>query len=594
LGAAIAIALFTWPYPSIEASAGTDESWAIALHLAVDRGLDFGREILFTYGPLGFLSQPLLVTTATGIASFLFALVLQVGLSVLVLRSAMRTFPAVAAVLLTYLVLAMLAASQFSNLADYIPFVVFLVAVRALEAEPPAAARWLVPALAALTALELLVKLNGGVVCFVLLALVVWRWRPGGWRSEAVFAGTFAVSLVLLWLASGSDLQALPTWLRLSYHVAASYTTGMAVAVADGLQSLAVALLLVAAALAVARLRTLPGLRRYAFAAVCFVYGFGYFKEGFIRPDPVHVSLFFAALAVGVLAVGWSGELRWAAASLVVACAGAAAVAVGSHGFLTGIGAHARDAFHEGRVLVAGRGSTLSSTRAAARRHLALSDETERLVRGHSVDVHPNEASAAWAYGFKWRPQLFIQDYMATDHALDVANARRLEQHGAERILRQLDATPLDGKHPLFIAPETSLVLICRYRLLGVSGNWQTLGRTGDRCGRSRRLGTVTAQTGESVHVPVVPGAIVYARVHSGLTSKQKLRALALKPLPLPDISLDGRRYRIVADTARGALILRLPYADSTFVRQDVSALKLAKVASPYKVEFFALPLKKR
>jgi hypothetical protein len=558
----------------------------------VDQGLDFGREILFTYGPLGFLSQPLLVTTATGIASFLFALALQVGLSVLVLRSALRSFPAVAAVLLTYFVLAMLAASQFSNLADYIPFVVFIVAVRALEAEPPAA-RWLVPALATLTALELLVKLNGGVVCFVLLALVVWRWRPGGWRSEALFAGTFVVALVLLWLASGSDLGALPTWLRLSYHVAASYTTGTAVAVADGLQSLAVALLLVAAALGVARLRTFPGLRRYAFAAACFVYGFAYFKEGFIRPDPVHVSLFFAALGVGVLAVGWSGELRWAAASLVVACVGAATVAVGSHGFLTGIGAHARDAFREGRVLAAERGSTLSSTRAAARRHLAVSDETLRLVRGHSVDVHPNEASAAWAYGFKWRPQLFIQDYMATDHALDVANARRLDQHGADRILRQLDATPLDGKHPLFIAPETSLVLVCRYRLLAASGNWQTLARTSDGCGQPRKLGTVTAQTGESVQVPVIPGEIVYARVHANLTLKQKLRALALKPLPLPEISLDGRRYRIVADTARGALILRLPPAAANFVRQDVSELKLQNVASPYAIEFFGLPLKK-
>ena len=35
-----------------------DESWIAALHLAADRGLDFGTDIVFTYGPLGFLTVP--------------------------------------------------------------------------------------------------------------------------------------------------------------------------------------------------------------------------------------------------------------------------------------------------------------------------------------------------------------------------------------------------------------------------------------------------------------------------------------------------------------------------------------------------------
>ena len=49
------VALFTWrlgfPTPII----GLDPSWNAGLYMAVHRGLAFGTQIIFTYGPLGFL-----------------------------------------------------------------------------------------------------------------------------------------------------------------------------------------------------------------------------------------------------------------------------------------------------------------------------------------------------------------------------------------------------------------------------------------------------------------------------------------------------------------------------------------------------------
>jgi hypothetical protein len=587
IAAAIAIALFTWPYPSIAASSGIDESWAIALHLAAARGLDFGQEILFTYGPLGFLSQPLLVTTGTAFAAFAFALVLQCALCALVLRSTLRTFPAPIAVLLTFGAVAILAATGFSNLGDYIPVIVFLLAVNALRERAPSL--WLVPLGGALAALQLLVKLNGGVLCLVLLALVVWRCSPGGWRSEALLALTFLASFVLLWLASGSSLGAIPSWLRLSFHVVVSYTNAMAVDLPREESVLAVFLLLAAAVLVVAHARHLGRLRGTAFAAVCFVFGFGYLKEGFIRPDEFHVTLFFGALALGLLAVRWGSEVRWGAAVLVVASLGAAAATVSSSRFLFDVGPHAGNTLEQARILLDGsqRHGTYLSSIAEARERLRIDEGTLDLLRGHTVDVHPYEASAVWAYDLSWRPQLFIQSYMATDHALDVANAHHLATDGAERILRQLDAPGLDGKHPLFMAPESSLVLACRYRQLRRSGNWETLGRGDDRCGRPRRLRSVEAESGEIVPVPQAANEIVYARLQSDLTFRQRIRSLLLKPLPLPRIKLDGAPYRLVSDTARGPLILKLP---ST---AGVSRLVVENVASPYRIDFYALPLKK-
>ena len=38
-----------------------DGAWEIALRQALHDGLEFGPDVLFTYGPLGFLREPMVV-----------------------------------------------------------------------------------------------------------------------------------------------------------------------------------------------------------------------------------------------------------------------------------------------------------------------------------------------------------------------------------------------------------------------------------------------------------------------------------------------------------------------------------------------------
>jgi hypothetical protein len=597
IAAGIAIAWLTWPYPEVTATAGLDPSWAIALHLAADQGLDFGRDVLFTYGPLGFLSQPLLVTTGTAVAAFVFAVALQVALCMVLLWSALRTFPAHVAVPLVYVAAAALAATGFSNLSDYIPFLVFVLAVQALE-RAQAPATWVVPAGAVLAALQLLVKVNGGIICVALLALVVWRCRPGGWRAEGVFAAAFVASLTILWLAGRNSLEALPAWLRESFHIVVSYTDAMAIDILPSRHYVVAAIVLGAAGvLVVAHARALGGQRGLAFAAVCLVYGFAYFKEGFVRLDAIHLTLLFAALAVGLIGIGWERQTRWIAAGLVALSVAVVVEVLDSTAFLYAVRARASNAVDEGRLVLIGsrRHAALDASRWETRQKLGVDRELLRLLEAHTVDVQPYETSAVWAYGLRWRPQLFIQSYMATDHTLDVENARRLASHGAQRILRARETHSVDDKHPAFLAPESFLVLVCHYRQQGVSESWQVLGRARDRCGESRPLRRVSADAGEVVTIPRAgAGELVFARIHVRETLGQRLESLVLKPRPLPRITVDGERFRLVPDTARGPLALRLPRdAGSGFGGYDYSQLVVEGVASPYRIEFYALPLRR-
>lgn len=592
-----AIGLLTWPFPKIAPTTHLDSSWAIALHLAVDHGLDFGRDIVFTYGPLGFLSQPVLVTNKTGLAAFAFAVAAQFALCAAVLRRALLSFPAYVAVLLTYAAAAMLAATAFSNLGDYLTFLMFILAVSTLErAAPPAG--WVAPLGAAVTALQLLVKANGGIVCLVLLLLVAWRCWPGGWRAEMVSAATLSALLALFWVASGSSLDALPGWLHQTAHIVLSYTDAMAIEAEKGrLYVAAAALMVLAAALIVVRARRFGGARGLAFAALAAVYGYAYLKEGFVRFDRIHSALFFAALAVGLLAIPWDGQLRWVAAALVVANVGAVVTTVGSGAFIYRPDQRVDNARHEARVLVdrSARDRLIAVSKKAIRADLALDPATIRLLRGHTVDVEPYETSAIWGYNLPWRPQPLIQSYMATNHALDVFNAHALATRGPGRILRHHDRAYLNGKHQLFIAPESQLVVVCRYRQLRARGRWEVLGRAADRCGRTAALRSVEARPGQSVSVPAAPNSndLVFARIHAEPTLEQRLASIILKPFRFPQITVGARHYRLVPDVARGPFILRLPksagIAPAFGGAVDYRRLSLENVASPFRVDFFAL-----
>src|SRR5262245_52061436 len=48
-------ALFAVPWTSAQLTAGLDASWVTALNLAFLHRLRFGHDLLFTYGPLGFV-----------------------------------------------------------------------------------------------------------------------------------------------------------------------------------------------------------------------------------------------------------------------------------------------------------------------------------------------------------------------------------------------------------------------------------------------------------------------------------------------------------------------------------------------------------
>jgi hypothetical protein len=595
--AAVALVWMSWPIASLTPEAGLDGSWQIALSLAARHRLSFGRDLVFTYGPLGFLAHPRLVTFPTALAAIAFAAATQFALCLLLLRRTLRTYPWYVALLLTYSVVAMLAASGFSNLGDYSLFFVLFFVVAALQGEqrPPI---WLLPLVTLLATCELLIKVSDGLIAFVLLSLAAWRTRPGGWRSEAILAASGVTSLALVWVGTGGRLADLPRWLYESLHIVKAYTPAMAIeATSTGVYLQAVIFILVAAVLVIVTFRHLERSRSLPLAAALAIYTFAYFKEGFVRLDPIHASLFFAAFATAVLTITWTAQTRWVAATLVLGLLGAVATITSNTSFFYRPSVRMAEAMNQLESL-AHSDREITAARRDIRESIKLDPRTVQLLRGHTVDVQPYETSAVWGYGLTWRPEPLLQSYVALDHELDRFNAKFIEKHGADRVLVQRESPALDGRNALYLAPESYLVLLCSYRQLHAYRDWTTLGRATNRCGSARRLSSLQASQGQSVRVPAAPSPsdVVVARMQIPTTLKQRLADFIFKRPYAPGINLDAEQYRLVTAVARGPLVLRVPkssgFSPALGGGLSYDRLSVLNVASPVRIEFFALHLR--
>jgi len=95
--------VFSWPVSSLTPVAGLDGAWPVALHMAAHQGLDFGPDIVFTYGPLGFLKEPLAIYPWTARLAFAYTAAIHLALAVTLVAMLRPTFGLVAGAALSLL-----------------------------------------------------------------------------------------------------------------------------------------------------------------------------------------------------------------------------------------------------------------------------------------------------------------------------------------------------------------------------------------------------------------------------------------------------------------------------------------------------------
>jgi hypothetical protein len=636
-GRAVAIASSTWTLGALvfcltwggglmaPHTVSIDDSLHAGLNMAAVQGLQFGPDIVFTYGPLGFLKSYLVFYEWPARLALVYGIALHFALATSLVWALRRNFPAAVAVLVAICAAMIMRGDLGAVAVRDDAGVVGLAVIWCIAALSAGAKPWVrgivVYGGGAFAALEMLTKLNTGLIVFAVCAIAVLAMDGDRRRQIAGFTATFSLTLVALWFASGQGVDDVWSFLSGSWQVISGYSSGARLdwETRDYDYVLVPAIIVVAAAVAWVSSAGLPRLRRAAVLLIGAIVAFTAAKGGLVSHDLYHMATFFGTMAAAVAAFPLPDRalVRGGAVAVLLGII-LAALTTRFPGYPLADpvenlrnGASTVAALADGGRLEA----EIDSARASVIADHAIDERSLDLLAGHDVHVDPSEASAAWAYGLDWDPLPVFQPYVAWTEELDRLNAEAVESpDGPDRILRQnLNAL---GRFPSYESPAAMLAMLCNFEPLRTTEKWQVLGRVPDRCGEPRSLGTVDAEIGEPVPVPDSPGDVVFAKVEGiQVGGLERLRAFLHRaegrsvrfenetgepPSMTGTLSRDGS-YIFIGDTAAGGLIMRAPTdADSpqpfrlapqaervAFTRGDDSGGAL-------EIEFFAMPIEQR
>ncbi len=570
LGAAIGV--LTWPFGSIRPGVGLDPSWIAGLYMAADRGLDAGTQIVFTYGPLGFLGFPNLYEVWPGRLAFAWSTLVHLAFCVALLWAARRAFG-----LPVGLVVALCAA--VSPEPDPILIAAAVVGAAALLGEWSDGARLRLAAGAgALAGMQLLGSLRAGPT-LVVVGIAVLLGLPERRRNFAVFAGSLLAAFFVFWFLTGQGIGNLDEYAVNTASVVGGYSEAM-VFLQPGRwwQTPAMAIsLLTIAGLTAAAVWNRDNARRVGLAILVLAVSFLLFKHAVVRESPGSAGVFLVSLfALGVALT--PHVRRPLAIAAVVLLAGLGWLGTRE---LVEARFHLRERadvfFSElGTVAIPGRAADERQRgREEMQATYGLDAKELRVLRAGTVHVAPWEAGAAWAYDLDWDPLPVFQQYSAYTQRLDRLNAEKLESPTAPEIVLWQNANvfnpaainfpgAIDARWPAFESPALMRQMFCRYRMLSWDDVWAVLLRRPDRCGPERHLRTVEVGNLESVRLPPVRrNEIVVARVDGlQVSGIERLRTFLFRAKNRGVLFADASWSIVGNTTPDGLMLLIPPWAD--------------------------------
>ncbi|WP_144144859.1 hypothetical protein [Paraburkholderia sp. BCC1884] len=452
-------------------ASGLDASWGYALNEAIAHHLIFGRDLVFTYGPLGTAFTHMYHPQTDGlmlVASTVLSLALCAGFAILALPQRPLTL------LLLPIVLATAQSPDATFVA--IPFCLLIatfVTIDRSNARPdrtlPKSVSVALIFIAAACGLLPLVKGSFVAVtlflcfCSALLLAIARHTKLAITILVAVLA-----SMPVCWTVVGQPLAALPHFFIAQLPIISGYAGAMSSP--GSYLVVALWLLLALAGLGVVHASLSRGRGRAGLVLSVGVLGYLFitFKASFVRQDDGHLYTALAAMSFLALTLIMSVRMRVALVYAVLTMAVWSAIEVQTNHF------HPVDTMLQPwrafQRLHAGLDARLDSQN---RLHADFDEANARIraafpiakIEG-SVDIYPTELAPIFAYGLTWSGRPVPQSYSAYTPSLDLLDANHLRgASGPQNVFYSTDS--IDGRLPSLEDASSLPIFLTQYRVVG-------------------------------------------------------------------------------------------------------------------------------
>ncbi len=542
---------------------GLDPSWVLGINLAHVQGLVMGRELVWPYGPLAYLSIPNPAGQHMW-AAFLYKMLVYAIWGGAVLRLCVWLLPFRRG-LWVAMVWGVVAAMDPFFSGDHLEAAVLTLALTFLLDQ----SRWksielLLLSLAAATAL--LVRYNLGIEA-IAVVLILSLGKDVTQRAIPALAA-LPIALLALFAAATGHITALWPYLRNGWELATGYSEAMSV---PGPAAVWLTYLGAFACLFGLALRISPRDSRFwAAFAVAAVFSFFLFKNSVVRQDGSHSAPFFLKLCLISLFFTILKSTRRVAvplAALQVASLAAGYVPVArvwpetpvqtlNRLTLRDTAKLAWDYAHWPRTWRRMETETSLNLRAGW-----LPAPFLDAVGNGTVDAAPWNIAVLRANGWRWQPRPVFQSYAAYTPALDSLNAGHIRSPGAaDFVLVNWEA--IDGRHPFLEDP-----LSWKARLDYYVSDYMDGGNLLMRRRASPLTHTVEPITAGTLHwnqeaaAPIArEWVILYAEIHPTLSGRLRKLFFRLDPVWLRVTFQSGytQKWRVIRPNLQSGVLMNM------------------------------------
>ena len=626
---------------------GLDPSWSIGINMATARRMVFGRDIIFTFGPLGFLATPALIVPKFGVVAMVFRFALSLTFGWLVARALLRSVPwPVAAACTWFLQWAVVGGSSGGAETMLIPvLLLFFGLVDALAVRETPLGRPALIGLGLASATTLLMKFDAGLLCLLLVCGFV---LAEGYVLRRSFGSTFAAlgaviaaalaSAIGWWIVLRQPLGALGAWVKTSVDVFSGYQAAM---VSDApvqrsvlhsvLTLVFVSVVVIAGSIFFGRERR----RSLTIGVLTLGTLLVFAKQSFTRYDDGHLQRVYTCAAVVLVSAvstwrqhrsdekalergpfgirRFRGRSPFAWGLLAVVLTGSLYSANVGSDLVAALDPDTRSWRNVVELASSGtrRDAVVTRQRTFLPPELAIPAEVRRALSEGGVHIEPTETSIAWIFPeVRWKPLPVFQSYSAYSGALDDVNARAYKGGRGTDVVLYRGGFRVDDRLARFESPAAQVAFVCNFRPRVLTDAWQVFVRRPDGSGCSptaENIAELRVRMGQKVTLPTLPDDAIVVASFSGLEPSltQRIRALALrapklwfevaKPEP------DEPPHRFVIGTARQEHLVSLPRClrgawgtydtrtiDTFTLRNTLRARTDGKVGSDYVVKLTA------
>jgi len=596
------ILLWIWSFPDtlVGVQGGMEPSWVLGIHMAKIQNFVWGTDIIWTYGPLGYLLFPINIDNELWTQSVSYWIILHSLFFLLLNFFILKTkFPLRNTFIFGFFLIIFLNYTPIylPLIGTLLGFFLYLQYYKK---------NYLLISLSFSTAFLMYTKFDLGVgVLSILLLSCIYLLIKKRWKESVFLLGVYFVFLVFIWIILENPLDLFQNYFSSSLEIASGYSTALTIDVVPG----AFILFAISAGLlilfwTIKYYKNDESNLKFLFISPVIVFFF--FKIGFVRSDPPHILYSFLLFSGFFLILtfldknGTNKLLRYSTYTFVILLilTGIMVLNAGqiyketqslniskslqsSINMLTifYLNSHLPNFIQEVDFFNDENYSPLREKQKQKIKEIfPISQNTINLLKNQTVDIIPWDVAIPYAYELNYHPRPIFQSHSTYTPNLDNTNAKFFEKETSPQFVLY-EKKSIDGRFPTFEAPATLRSLICNYDSLVYEKPFLILEKS-DRysCGEEIVVSNQEAGFNQLISVPSPTQGYMFAKINVKQNLLGKLSSYLYKP-PQVFIEINEQStYRFIYPTAINGILLSSSQElknDCSLIFEDITSFRI-------------------